>query len=330
MEDDDLLFDPQDGIVHTLTVAPSQAGLRLDRWLADSLPDMSRSRLQALIEQGMLRSGEAVVDNASRKVKADELFALTVPPPEPAAPQAQEMALDIVYEDEDLIVLDKPAGLVVHPAPGSPDSTLVNALLHHCAGSLSGIGGVKRPGIVHRIDKDTSGLLVVAKNDRAHHGLAAQFAEHSIERVYNAVVWGVPLPRHGKIEGAIGRNPADRKKMAIVSGGGKSALTYFQVMEVFGDYAALVECRLDTGRTHQIRVHMTSIGHPLVGDQLYGKGRLQGRAPEPAKSLLTAFPRQALHARTLGFDHPMTGKKLHFESKIPKDFNALINSLKGI
>jgi len=327
--DDDLLLDPQDGTVHTLTVAPSQAGLRLDRWLAESLPDLSRSRLQALIDQGALRSGEAVVESASRKVKAGETYLLNVPPPEPAEPAAQDIALDIVYEDEDLIVIDKPAGVVVHPAPGSPDSTLVNALLHHCAGSLSGIGGVKRPGIVHRIDKDTSGLLVVAKHDRAHHGLAAQFAEHSIERVYNAVVWGVPLPRHGQVEGPIGRNPADRKKMAIV-GGGKPALTYFRAIDVFGDYASLVECRLATGRTHQIRVHMTSIGHPLVGDQLYGKGRLTGRAPEPAKSLLTAFPRQALHARTLGFEHPISGKKVLFESNIPKDFNELVNSLKGI
>jgi 23S rRNA pseudouridine1911/1915/1917 synthase len=327
--DDDLLFDPQDGTVHTLTVAPSQAGLRLDRWLAESLPDLSRSRLQALIDQGALCSGGAVVGSASRKVKAHETYLLTVPPPEPAEPQAQEMALDIVYEDDDLIVIDKPAGVVVHPAPGSPDSTLVNALLHHCAGSLSGIGGVKRPGIVHRIDKDTSGLLVVAKHDRAHHGLAAQFAEHSIERVYNAVVWGVPLPRHGQVEGAIGRNPADRKKMAIVAGG-KPALTYFRVIEVFGDYASLIECRLATGRTHQIRVHMTSIGHPLVGDQLYGKGRLKGRVPQPAKSILTDFPRQALHARTLGFDHPISGKKVLFESKIPIDFNELVNSLKRV
>jgi 23S rRNA pseudouridine1911/1915/1917 synthase len=326
--DDDLLSDPQDGTVHTLTVAPSQAGLRLDRWLAESLPDLSRSRLQALIDQGALRSDDAMVESASRKIKAGETYLLSVPPPEPATPLAQHIALDIVYEDEDLIVIDKPAGLVVHPAPGSPDSTLVNALLHHCAGSLSGIGGVKRPGIVHRIDKDTSGLLVVAKHDRAHHGLAAQFAEHSIERVYNAVVWGVPLPRHGQVEGPIGRNPADRKKMAIV-GGGKPALTYFRVIDAFGDYASLVECRLATGRTHQIRVHMTSIGHPLVGDQLYGKGRHKGRAPEPEKSLLTAFPRQALHARTLGFEHPISSKKLLFESNIPKDFNELVNSLKG-
>ena len=329
MDDDDLLFDPQDGTVHTLTVAPPQAGLRLDRWLAESLPELSRSRLQALIEQGALRSGEAAVGNASRKVKADEIFELTVPPAEPAMPRPQDIPLDIVYEDDDLIVIDKPAGMVVHPAPGSADGTLVNALLHHCAGSLSGIGGVKRPGIVHRIDKDTSGLLVAAKNDRAHHGLAAQFAEHSIERVYNALVWGVPLPRQGEIEGAIGRNPSDRKKMAIVSNG-KPALTYFKTISAFGDYAGLVECRLATGRTHQIRVHMTSIGHPLVGDQLYGKIRSKGRAPEAVKDRLNSFPRQALHARVLGFDHPISGQKLHFESEIPSDLNELIKSLKGI
>jgi 23S rRNA pseudouridine1911/1915/1917 synthase len=269
------------------------------------------------------------VDSASRKVKAGEIFSLTVPPAAPAEPQAQEIALDIVYEDEDLIVIDKPAGVVVHPAPGSPDNTLVNALLHHCAGSLSGIGGVKRPGIVHRIDKDTSGLLVAAKNDRAHHGLAAQFAKHTIERVYNAVVWGVPLPRHGEVEGAIGRNPADRKKMAIIAGG-KYALTYFQVIDVFGEYASLVECRLATGRTHQIRVHMSSIGHPLIGDPLYGRGRPKSRAPEPVKGLLAAFPRQALHAKTLGFEHPISREKLLFQSKIPNDLNGLINSLKGI
>ena len=332
MDDEDLILtpdeEPEEGTVHTLTVAPSQAGSRLDRWLAESLPEMSRSRLQALIEEGAMRSGETVVTSASRKVKDGEIFSLIVPPAAPAAPQPQNIPLDIVYEDDDLIVIDKPAGLVVHPAPGSPDGTLVNALLHHCAGSLSGIGGVKRPGIVHRIDKDTSGLLVIAKNDRAHHGLAEQFAEHSIDRIYNAVVWGVPMPRHGEVEGPIGRNPSDRKKMAIVAGG-KPALTHFKVISAFGDYAALVECRLETGRTHQIRVHMTSIGHPLVGDQLYGKSRSKSRAPEAAKQALTTFPRQALHARTLGFYHPNSRKKLQFESKIPSDFNELINSLRA-
>jgi 23S rRNA pseudouridine1911/1915/1917 synthase len=315
--------------VHTLTVEPSQAGSRLDRWLAENLPDLSRSRLQALIEEGALRAEGLVIRTASRKVKAGEIFSLVVPPPAAAQPAAQDLALSIVYEDDDLIVIDKPAGVVVHPAPGSPDSTLVNALLHHCAGSLSGIGGVKRPGIVHRIDKDTSGLLVAAKNDRAHHGLAAQFAEHSIDRVYAALCWGVPLPRQGQVEGAIGRNPADRKKMAIVAGG-KRALTYFKVISTFGNYAALVECRLATGRTHQIRVHMTSIGHPLVGDQLYGKSNRKLSAPVEARTLLNGFPRQALHAKILGFNHPISGEKLLFESILPNDFKRLISSLETV
>lgn len=328
---DDLEIDDE-GLgqtVHTLTVAPSQAGSRLDRWLAECLPDLSRSRLQALIEEGALRTDGGVVETASRKVKADETYLLNVPPPISATPEAQDLDLVIVYEDDDLIVIDKPAGLVVHPAPGSPDSTLVNALLHHCAGSLSGIGGVRRPGIVHRIDKDTSGLLVAAKNDRAHHGLAGQFAEHSIERVYAALCWGVPLPRHGEVEGPIGRNPADRKKMAIVPGG-KPALTYFKVISVFGEFASLIECRLATGRTHQIRVHMTSIGHPLVGDQLYGRGNRRGSMPVEAKTVLNSFPRQALHAKILGFIHPISGENLLFESPLPNDFKELVSSLEAV
>lgn len=329
MEDLEIEDEIEGETVHTLTVEPSQAGSRLDRWLAETLPDLSRSRLQALIEEGALRAEGMEVKTASRKVKAGEIYLLDVPPPAPAQPVAQDLDLTIVYEDEDLIVIDKPAGLVVHPAPGSPDRTLVNALLHHCAGSLSGIGGVKRPGIVHRIDKDTSGLLVAAKNDRTHHGLAAQFHEHSIERVYTALCWGIPLPRHGQVEGPIGRNPADRKKMAIVRGG-KSALTYFKVISTFGDYASLIECRLATGRTHQIRVHMTSIGHPLAGDQLYGRGNRKSSAPVEARSALNAFPRQALHAKILGFKHPISGEKLLFESALPNDFNELISSLEGL
>jgi len=304
--------------------------MRLDRWLADSLPDLSRSRLQALIEEGALRSGGLVVGNASRKIKAGEEFVLAVPDAVPASPAAQEIALKVVYEDDDLIVIDKPAGLVVHPAPGNPDRTLVNALLHHCEGSLAGVGGVMRPGIVHRIDKDTSGLLVAAKNDLAHAGLAAQFAEHSIERAYLALCWGVPLPRHGSVEGQIGRHPIDRKKMAVVKGGGKYALTHYKTLRAFGDFAALVECRLATGRTHQIRVHMTSIGHPLLGDPVYGKGAKKSGAPASVRTLISAFPRQALHAKILGFLHPRTLLPLHFESEIPSDFNAVINSLESL
>jgi 23S rRNA pseudouridine1911/1915/1917 synthase len=320
----------RNGTLHKLKVAPSQAGNRLDRWLAASLPELSRSRLQALIDQGALSSGGKEVRDASRKIKPDEEFTLLLPAAAPAEPEAQQLDLTVLFEDQDLIVLDKPAGLVVHPGPGNPDRTLVNALLHHCQGSLSGIGGVKRPGIVHRIDKDTSGLLVVAKNDRAHHALAAQFAKHSIERAYLAVCWGVPLPRHGRIEGNIGRHPVDRKKMAIVGQGGKHAVTHYRVLRAFGNFASLVECRLETGRTHQIRVHMASLGHPLVGDRVYGKSAARGTMPAAAKERLLRFPRQALHARTLGFNHPTSGEPLRFESMIPNDINALMDSLEGL
>jgi len=327
----DFAPDLQSGPLHTLTVEPSQAGTRLDRWLADRLPTLSRSRLQALIEQGALSSRGAVVLDASRKVKAAEDFTLAIPMAAAAEPVAQDLSLEVVFEDADLIVIDKPVGLVVHPAPGNPDKTLVNALLHHCKGSLSGIGGVRRPGIVHRIDKDTSGLLVIAKNDRAHHGLAAQFAEHSIKRAYLALCYGVPLPRHGTIEGNIGRHPTLRTKMALVAGGGKSAITHFRVEQAFGAFASLAECRLETGRTHQIRVHMTALGHPLVGDKLYGTGQnRKGAVPPEAKALLTGFPRQALHARLLGFVHPNTGQPLRFESEMPNDFRTLIKRLEAL
>lgn len=326
----DLAQAPQSGTLHTLTVDPSQAGTRLDRWLADRLPEISRSRLQALIEQGALSLGGVAVTDSSRKVRSDEDFALLVPPAAAATPLAQDLDLVVVYEDEDLLVIDKPVGLVVHPAPGNADRTLVNALLHHCGDSLSGIGGVRRPGIVHRIDKDTSGLLVVAKNDRAHHGLAAQFAEHNIERSYLAVCYGVPLPRHGSIEGNIGRHPVERTKMAIVEGGGKRALTHYRVLRAFDDFASLVDCRLATGRTHQIRVHMTALGHPLVGDRLYGRAMRKSALPAAARALLVAFPRQALHAKTLGFIHPLSLEPLQFESEIPNDINSLIKDLEGL
>ncbi|MEW5727162.1 MAG: RluA family pseudouridine synthase, partial [Pseudomonadota bacterium] len=237
------------------------------------------------------------------------------------------------YEDDDLIVVDKPPGLVVHPAPGSPDRTLVNALLAHCGESLSGIGGVRRPGIVHRIDKDTSGLMVAAKNDRAHAGLSAQFAAHTLERAYKAVVWGLPIPREGIIEGDIGRSPNDRKKMAIVTSGGKHALTRYRVVRPYaGGAVSLVECRLATGRTHQIRVHMTSIGHPLVGDQTYGRpraARTRGLPPE-ARDRLASFPRQALHAYLLGFSHPSSGQNMIFESDMPSDINLLLKFLEPL
>lgn len=314
-------------------VLPEESGVRLDKWLSARLPDLSRTRIKSLIDQGLVSSSGATIADASFKVKAGQCFCLTVPPDRPADPEAQEIALNVVYEDDDLIVIDKPPGMVVHPAPGSPDQTLVNALLAHCGDSLSGIGGVRRPGIVHRIDKDTSGLLVVAKNDHAHHGLAEQFAAHSLERAYLALVWGVPNPPRGEIEGNIGRAPQDRKKMAIVSHGGKHAHTRYRLIRPFaGGTVSLVECRLSTGRTHQIRVHMTSIGHPLIGDQTYGRSRSARlkAIPETARHALSDFQRQALHAYVLGFKHPTTGEHLCFESIISSDISALMEILERL
>lgn len=314
-------------------VTSEETGQRLDKWLSARLPELSRTRIKALIEQGLVTSAGATIADASAKVKAGQGVTVAVPPDQPAEPEAQDIALAVVYEDDDLIVIDKPAGMVVHPAPGSPDQTLVNALLAHCGESLSGIGGVRRPGIVHRIDKDTSGLLVVAKNDRAHHGLSEQFAAHSLERAYKALVWGMPNPLRGEIEGAIGRSPQDRKKMAIVSHGGKHAHTRYHMIRTFAaGTVSLVECRLSTGRTHQIRVHMTSIGHPLVGDQTYGRSRAAKlkAIPEPARTELAGFPRQALHAYLLGFTHPGTGELVRFESALPNDISVLIRLLESI
>lgn len=319
------------GTLHTLSVQVPQAGMRLDKWLAESLPDISRSRLKGLIENGQVRLDGTVVADASRRLKGGESCVIGIPDAAPAEPEAEAIALEVVYEDDHLIVIDKPAGMVVHPAPGNRSATLVNALLHHCGPSLSGIGGVKRPGIVHRLDKDTSGLLVAAKTDAAHQGLAEQFAAHSLTRAYRAICWGVPMPRQGEIEGNIGRSPNNRKKMAVVQRGGKHALTRYRVLTAFGKAAALVECRLATGRTHQIRVHMTTIGHPLVGDPLYGRGTQRGKGLSPdIRAQLTDFPRQALHAFLLGFLHPITGSPLLFESKTPQDFNELISSLENL
>jgi len=306
------------------------AGERLDRFLARRLSGLSRSRLKQLIETGRVSESGATLSDPSQKVKAGQVFRLDLPPVAPATPLGQAMDLAIVYEDEDLIVIDKPAGMVVHPAPGNPDKTLVNALIAHCGESLSGIGGERRPGIVHRLDKDTSGLLVAAKNDAAHQALAADFAARRIDRHYLAVVWGMPAPREGEIEGAIGRHPVDRKRMAVVSRGGRSALTRYRVVAALGLGASLVECRLATGRTHQIRVHLASIGHPLLGDPVYGKETAERRARlNPAgRAALAGFRRQALHAASLGFRHPRTGAWLAFESPMPPDLACLINALK--
>ena len=307
----------------TISLSDTAAGERLDKALAAVVPTMSRERLKTLVQAGKLAGAGGVVWDPATKLKGGEVFTLTVPAPRPAGNAAQDIPLHIQFEDDHLLVVDKPAGLVVHPAAGNLDGTLVNALLHHCAGRLSGIGGVARPGIVHRIDKDTSGLLVVAKTDPAHEGLAAQFARHTVERRYTAVVGGVPVPPAGRIEGALARSTANRQKMAIVSAGrGKHAITHYRTVQAFRG-AARVECRLETGRTHQIRVHMASIGHALLGDAVYG--RTPGRLAPVLKEL--AFARQALHAATLGFQHPVTKEILSFESKLPADMLALIGAL---
>lgn len=297
---------------------------RLDRALAEAIPSLSRARIQALVDDNaLLVAGNPVTDASSKKFEGQP-FTLTVPAPLPDKAQAQEIDLDIVFEDEHLIVVNKPAGLVVHPAAGHSDGTLVNALLHHCRGKLSGIGGVQRPGIVHRIDRDTSGLLVVAKTDKAHEGLARLFAAHDIERRYLAVVAGHPTPPAGTIRTQIGRSTTNRKKMAVLpEGKGKHAVTHYRTVEQFKD-AALVECRLETGRTHQVRVHMAHIGNPLIGDSTYNNRRKAFKFG-PNQSY---FERQALHAVSLGFIHPVTGEKLGFESRLPEDIQLLLTSLK--
>jgi len=314
---------------YTVIVSEDKAGMRLDRLLADAIPALSRTRLQALIADGFVESGgRAQVHDPSRRVLAAETFAVSVPLLAPEAPRPQPIPVDVVYEDSHLIIVDKPAGLVVHPGAGNPDGTLVNALLAHCSGGLSGIGGVSRPGIVHRLDKDTSGLIVAAKSDEAHLGLARQFSEHSVERAYRAAVWGVPRPRQGRIDKPVGRCPTNRKKMAVVDRGGKSALTRYTVVESFGAYASLLECRLATGRTHQIRVHLSAIGHPLLGDVVYGGGRNRIRTlPEPLRSTFPELRGQALHAYMIGIVHPVTGERLRFESTLPRDFKALLKFL---
>jgi len=298
------------------------AGGRLDKALADA-SGLSRERVKALLGEGRVSLAGAPVAQASLKAAGGTPFAIVVPEAAPAEAVAQDIPLLIAYEDEDLIVVDKPAGLVVHPAAGNPDGTLVNALLHHCAGKLSGIGGVARPGIVHRIDKNTSGLLVVAKSDRAHEGLAAQFADHSIERAYLAVAGGRVLPATGTVRGAIARSSHDRKKMALVEDGrGKHAVTHYRTLEPLAG-ATLIECRLETGRTHQVRVHLASIGNALLGDPVYG------RTPPALRPILQrlSFRRQALHAAELGFRHPVTKEMVRFSSPLPDDLQMLIDEL---
>ncbi|WP_370689209.1 RluA family pseudouridine synthase [Phenylobacterium sp.] len=326
--DDD---DPPPGETVALTLAAEDAGGRLDKTLAEHLPDLSRARIQALMAQGLVSRGGRVLTDTSAKAQAGD-YELLIPPPEAAEPQAEAIPLTVLYEDAHLIVVDKPPGMAVHPAPGTPNGTLVNALLAHCGASLSGIGGVARPGIVHRIDKETSGVVVVAKTDAAHQGLSALFAAHDIDRVYVALVRGAPSPARGTITTQIGRSSSDRKKMAVLKSGGREAITHYATTAVYGPQkkplAAKLECRLETGRTHQIRVHMAAKGSPCLGDPVYGSG-----PPAPAvreamgKAGLT---RQALHAAVLGFVHPVTGEPLRFQSALPPDMaqlEALLSAL---
>lgn len=339
MSDPDLIDDEEDsatvGPAEVLEARIDASGVRLDKALADAFPTLSRARLQALLAEGAVTRDGAVLTGGSAKAQPG-LYVVALPPVAPATPQPQAIPLTVLYEDADLIVIDKPAGMAAHPAPGTPDGTLVNALLAHCGDSLSGIGGVARPGIVHRLDKDTSGVMVAAKTDRAHQGLSALFATHDIERTYIALTRGAPSPSKGRIETRIGRSTGDRKKMAVLKAGGREAITDYVVQTTFGEpakaggapMAARVACTLHTGRTHQIRVHLSSKGSPILGDATYGSG--SPAIPVRAAIAEAELSRQALHAAVLGFVHPVTGEQMRFETAPPTDMlrlEALLSEL---
>ncbi|MDA8049437.1 MAG: RluA family pseudouridine synthase [Rhodospirillales bacterium] len=319
---------PSDDGCFLIRAPPEAAGRRADRFLADIIGSLSRTRVKALILAGHARRDGEPLSDPAEPVRAAACYVLSPPPPAPARPAPQAMPLTILYEDSELIVLDKPAGLVVHPAPGNPDGTLVNALLAHAGASLGGIGGVQRPGIVHRLDKDTSGLMVIAKTEAAEAALAAAFRGRTIERAYLALCWGVPAPPAGEFLGPIGRDPKERKRMAVRAAG-KPALTRYRVLQSFGAAVALIECRLATGRTHQIRVHLAHAGHPLLGDPVYLRHMPTAarNLPETPRRAALDFPRQALHAARLGFPHPTSGRVLRFEAPPPADFAALLAAL---
>jgi 23S rRNA pseudouridine1911/1915/1917 synthase len=330
-----LIRDPDAGAHFTQTVPPDQAGQRLDKWLSLQLTDRSRAFWQRLIETGMVRQqpNDLPLTNPSYKLKGGEVVVVTMPPPAAdaiALPPTPRL-LDIVFEDEALVVVNKPAGLVTHPGAGHHEATLVQALLAHTNGQLASTGAPLRPGIVHRLDKGTSGVMVVAKTDTAHHHLAKQFAAHSIEREYQAIVWGTPTPPAGTIRGAIGRSDHNRQKMALVLGRGKPAVTHYQVLQDLPGPTALVRCRLETGRTHQIRVHLTSLGHPLVGDSTYGGGGRKSASalPVPLQGALNGLGRPALHAAVLGFIHPTTNQLLRFDAPMPEDLAKLLKLLEN-
>ena len=334
IEDDDLApegLDIGDMVAKIVAISPEAAGARLDKTLAEHVDDLSRARIQALMAQGLVSLGGVVLTDASAKTQSGE-YQILIPPPAPADPQPEAIRLSILYEDADLIVVEKPPGMAVHPAPGNETGTLVNALLHHCGDSLSGIGGVARPGIVHRIDKETSGVLVAAKSDAAHQGLSKLFATHDIDRVYVALVRGAPSPPQGTIQSRLGRSTHDRKKIAVLKTGGREAITHYRTERTFGPAdkptAARISCQLETGRTHQIRVHMASKGTPCLGDPVYGSG--PPAAPVREAVAQAGLKRQALHAAVLGFVHPVTGERLRFESPLPDDMAQLEANLSAL
>lgn len=329
-DDDEDVAGEFDGEILEVTLDETARGERLDKALAAAAPELSRARLQALMAEGAVSLDGAAMTDASAKARPGA-YQILVPPPAPAIPEPQAIPLTVLFEDAHLIVVDKPAGMAVHPAPGSPDRTLVNALLAHCGASLSGIGGVARPGIVHRLDKDTSGVMVAAKTDAAHRGLAALFEAHDIDRLYLAFTRGAPSPPRGTIATRLARSPYDRKKMAVVKAGGREAVTHYAVEEAFGPadrpLAARVACRLETGRTHQIRVHLASKGAPCLGDPVYGSGQPAAAVREAVAA--AGLRRQALHAAVLGFVHPVTGERLRFETPLPPDMAALETELRS-
>ena len=314
---------------YTPMVSEETSKMRIDKFIAESSASFSRAQIQRLIEEGFVFVDDEIITDKNFKTRLGDIYQVILPEPQEAKPVSQDIPLDVLFEDEDLIVINKPAGMTVHPAAGVYKNTLVNALLYHCKGSLSGIGGVARPGIVHRIDRNTSGILVVAKNDIAHRHLAEQFFVHSIQRTYQAIVYNVPNPLVGTIEGNIARSPYDRKKMALVHSGGKTAITHYETLERFKNVASLVQCQLETGRTHQIRVHLSSIGCHLIGDDVYVKPKKTAISiPEALKTYINNFPRQALHAASLGFEHPRTHQVLHFKTEMPDDMQELLKRLR--
>lgn len=317
-----------------IIIPPEQEKVRLDKVLAALYPEHSRSRLQQLIQEGAVQLNGTICTTPSSKVTGGTCIELTVPEVKEYEPEPENIPLDIIFEDEDMLVINKQAGLVVHPGAGNWDGTLVNALLYHCGDTLSGIGGVRRPGIVHRLDKDTSGLMVVAKRDKAHRKLSTQLATRSLSRIYLALTLKCPSPLKGRIDKPIGRHPLSRIKMSVDYRRGRNAVTHYIVKENYSDALGLVECKLETGRTHQIRVHLTSMKHPLIGDQLYPPQKTEieaamrkaGYTPEVIEKT-TSFPRQALHAHKIGFIHPVSGEKMQFQAPLPDDLKDLLTQI---